>query len=59
MLVLSRKEGEAITIDGRIIVKVSKVSGDRVRLCIEAPRDVKVNRNEVERKIMEERTDAT
>ena len=47
MLVLSRKEGEAIVIDGRIRVQIVRVSGNRVRLLVEAPREVPVDRLEV------------
>ena len=47
MLVLSRKKGQAITIDGGITIKVIEVRGDVVRLGIEAPREVSVFRNEV------------
>ena len=47
MLVLTRRRDESIVIDGRIVVRVLKVSGGQVRLGIEAPRDVSVVRTEV------------
>jgi carbon storage regulator len=47
MLVLTRRRDESIVIDGRITVRVLKVSGGQVRLGIEAPRDVSVVRTEV------------
>ncbi len=47
MLVLSRKEGERIVIGDNITWVVSKVSGNRVTIGIEAPRDVKVVRGEL------------
>jgi carbon storage regulator len=47
MLVLSRKIGESIVIDGRITVKIVRLEGDMVKLGIEAPRDVPVHRQEV------------
>jgi carbon storage regulator len=47
MLVLSRKEGERIVIGENITLIVSKVSGNRVTIGIEAPRDVKVMRGEL------------
>jgi len=47
MLILSRKSGESIVIDGRIHVKVTRVDGDTVKLGIEAPSDVPVHRREV------------
>ena len=48
MLVLSRKEGERIVIGDNITLIVSKVSGNRVTIGIEAPRDVKVIRGELQ-----------
>ena len=52
MLVLSRRPGEEIIIDGNIRVTVVSVKGDRVRIGIAAPGDVTVDRAEVhERRI--------
>jgi carbon storage regulator len=48
MLVLSRKVGERIVIGDNITLVISKVSGNRVTIGIEAPRDVKVVRGELE-----------
>jgi carbon storage regulator len=47
MLVLTRKTGEAIRIGDNINVTVVKVQGNRVRIGIEAPRSVEVNRAEL------------
>jgi carbon storage regulator len=47
MLILSRKIGESIVIDGRIHVKVVRVEGDVVKMGIEAPAEVPVHRREV------------
>ena len=47
MLVLSRRVGEEIIINENIRVTVVAVKGDRIRLGIEAPRDVAVDRAEV------------
>ena len=47
MLVLSRKIGESIQIEGGIRVTVTEVRGGRVRLSIEAPSDVRVLRKEI------------
>jgi carbon storage regulator len=47
MLVLSRKKNETIVIAENIIVTVVDIRGDRVRLGIEAPRDIPVHRREV------------
>ena len=42
MLLLTRKVGDAIVIDGRITVKVIDIQGGRVQLGIEAPKEVKI-----------------
>lgn len=47
MLVLSRKKNESIVIDDRIVITVVEIRGDKVRLGIEAPRDVPIHRSEV------------
>ena len=47
MLVLSRKKNESIVINDEIIITVVEVRGDKVRLGIQAPRDVPVHRSEV------------
>jgi carbon storage regulator len=47
MLILSRKPGESIVIDGRIVVKIIRLEGDIVKLGIEAPKEVPVHRQEV------------
>jgi carbon storage regulator len=47
MLVLSRKEKQSIRINDNITVTILQVKGDKVRLGIEAPRDVTVFRTEV------------
>lgn len=47
MLVLSRKVGEAIVIASEVRVVVAEVRGASVRLGVQAPRDVAVDREEV------------
>ncbi len=47
MLVLSRKPGESIVIDGRITVSVLRLEGETVRLGIEAPIEIPIFRKEV------------
>lgn len=48
MLVLSRKAHEAIVIDDRIVIEVLAVKGNRIRVGIRAPADVRVRRGELE-----------
>jgi carbon storage regulator len=47
MLVLTRRAGETIVIEGGIRVTVVSVQGDRVRLGITAPDSVRVDREEI------------
>jgi carbon storage regulator len=47
MLVLSRKKDEKIIIGDNITVMVIEIRGDKVRLGIEAPKEVTVHRQEV------------
>ena len=51
MLVLSRKQNESICIDENIVVTVVGIRGGKVRLGIEAPREMPVHRNEVHERI--------
>ena len=48
MLVLSRKKNEQIVIDENVVVTVLQIRGDRVRVGIEAPKDIPVHRKEVQ-----------
>lgn len=47
MLVLSRKKNESIVINDDITIVVVEIRGDKVRLGVEAPREVPVHRREV------------
>ncbi len=47
MLVLSRKKDEKIVIGDSITLMVIEIRGDRVRIGIDAPRDVTVHREEI------------
>ena len=48
MLVLSRKEAQRIRLGDSIVITVVRVAGDKVRLGIEAPKDMLVLRDELE-----------
>ncbi len=47
MLVLTRKQGESLVIDGNIRVEIHRISKGCVRLAIDAPESVSVDREEV------------
>jgi carbon storage regulator len=47
MLILSRKKSEEIVIGDNIRITVVEIRGDKVRLGIDAPKDVSVHRKEV------------
>ncbi|MEX0700530.1 MAG: carbon storage regulator CsrA [Planctomycetales bacterium] len=55
MLVLSRKKNESIVIDENIVITVVEIRGDKVRLGIQAPKEVPVHRNEIYEAIRSER----
>ncbi|HEY5297137.1 MAG TPA: carbon storage regulator CsrA [Verrucomicrobiae bacterium] len=58
MLILSRKLGESIVIDGNIRVKIMRVDGDVVKIGIEAPASVPVHRQEVYEEIQRSNQEA-
>ena len=51
MLVLSRKKGQTIVIDGTTTVKVYSIRGNTVRLAVDAPKKIPVHRKEVQDQI--------
>jgi len=53
MLVLSRKTNEAIIVDNKIRIVVTEIRGDKVRIGIEAPNDVSIHREEIQKAIDE------
>ena len=52
MLVLTRKLGERIVIDDRITVTVLEVQGNRIRLGIEASKEIPIKREELLRSVV-------
>ena len=54
MLILTRKIGEAIAIDGNITVRLLEIKGGQIKLGIEAPNHIAVHREEVLTRIVEE-----
>jgi carbon storage regulator len=58
MLVLSRQRDESIIIGDNIVITVVDVRGDKVRLGIDAPREVSVHRREIYEAIQRENQQA-
>jgi carbon storage regulator len=54
MLILTRKSGETITIGENIQIRVLGVKGGQVRIGVDAPREVTVNREEVFERVQAE-----
>lgn len=59
MLVLTRKLGESIRIGDNIIVKIVDLDSRHVKLGIEAPRSISVNREEIYERIQKENLEAS
>lgn len=59
MLVLSRKKNESIVIDDKITIVIVDIRGDKVRLGIDAPKEVSVHRREIFEAIKESEMDNT
>lgn len=57
-LVLSRKLGEQIRIAENIVLTIVEIDRGKIRLYIEAPRDIPVHREEVHQAIQQEAIDA-
>ena len=58
MLILSRKAGESLILDGGIEIKITEIYGAKVRIGISAPADVKVYRKELYATIQENQSAA-
>ena len=51
MLILTRKQGEAIMIGDDVMIRVLGIKSNQVRIGIEAPKDTPVNREEIHERI--------
>ena len=51
MLILTRRVGESVVIDGGITITVLSVKGAQVRLGVNAPKHVTVHREEIQERI--------
>jgi len=48
MLVLSRKVGERIHVGDNIVLEIRRIAGNRVTVALEAPREVRILRGELD-----------
>jgi carbon storage regulator CsrA len=48
MLVLSRKVGERIHVGDNIVLEIRRIAGNRVTVALDAPRDIRILRGELE-----------
>ena len=55
MLILTRRISEKLIIGENVTVTILSVKGNHVRIGIDAPRDIKVNREEVFKRVLNER----
>ena len=58
MLVLTRKSGQGVVIGDDIRISIVSIDGDRVRVGIEAPKEISVHREEVYLEIKRENQQA-
>lgn len=58
MLILSRKVGETLLINDNIEIKIIEVNGDKVKIGIEAPKNVKILRKELRQTMESNRASA-
>lgn len=59
MLILTRKKGEKILIDDNIEISIVEIKGNKVKIGIDAPKDIEILREEVYRSVEQENIDAT
>lgn len=55
MLILSRRMGEKLVIGENVTVTILSVKGNQIRIGIDAPRDVRVDREEIYQRIQQEK----
>lgn len=57
MLILTRRVGETLMVGDDVTVTVLGVKGNQVRIGVNAPKDVQVHREEIYRRVLQERQD--
>ncbi len=55
MLILTRKPNESVIIDNKVTLKILEVRGNQVRIGVEAPAHISIHREEVQRRMNQER----
>ena len=58
MLILTRREGESVLIGDEVTITVLRVKGNQVRLGVNAPKNVAVQREEISERVRAEVADA-
>lgn len=58
MLILTRKKDESLIIDGNIEIRIVSLDDGKVKIGIDAPREVEIHRKEVFEKIQSENKEA-
>lgn len=51
MLILTRRPNETVVVGGNVVLTVLDIKGGQVRIGVKAPRDVTVNRGEIQERI--------
>jgi carbon storage regulator len=57
MLILMRRVGESVVIAENINIVVLEINGNQVKLGIDAPKDVPVHREEIHKRILDDRNE--
>lgn len=55
MLILSRRVGETLVIGDDVYISILVISGNQVRIGIDAPKELTVHREEIYKRIKEEK----